>query len=170
MSGNNGSLVAPIDTTKPAGPIADCADVRANFAASLANLQDHETRIEALEAGGGLSGPLTTPLQFETGGPVIVNSPISGGPVQWTLNMGLTDTANLVHASLTWWNVPTQQVITLFDSYYDPTAAMLITQLSGVITLSQDPVNNLDAATKQYVDAAVAPLLSRIAALEGGST
>ena len=44
------TLVATIDTTKPAGPVADCADVRGNFSATLADLTDHETRIETLEA------------------------------------------------------------------------------------------------------------------------
>lgn len=32
------SGTATIDTTKPAGPVADCADVRANFAAAQAQI------------------------------------------------------------------------------------------------------------------------------------
>jgi hypothetical protein len=43
------TLVATIDPTKPAGPVADCADVRSNFAATQADLTNHETRIETLE-------------------------------------------------------------------------------------------------------------------------
>jgi hypothetical protein len=60
MSGNGGTLVATIDPTKPAGPNAQTADVRANFAATLAIATDHETRIETLESQAFMT-PATPP-------------------------------------------------------------------------------------------------------------
>jgi hypothetical protein len=53
-----------IDPSKPVGPIADCADMRANFAATMAQLSSLDTRMGTVEGGdlppvvaGTLIGP-----------------------------------------------------------------------------------------------------------------
>jgi hypothetical protein len=169
----SGSLVAPIDPTKPAGPNAQTADVRANFSAIQTDLLDHETRLETLESGGSLTGPLavggditlptdcapasvfTDTFTATTNG-LYFNAYVSATGDDIYLNAGPAGLLTMNGpGELLYWSAPSgtpgasvgdvEMVVFKIGPTGDITA-------NGVMTAGADPVNGLDLVTLQYAN------------------
>jgi hypothetical protein len=189
-----------IDISKPAGPIAYTADVRANFQAA-------QDQIDALQAQGGVPGPpgppgadSTVPGPAGPPGPSTVSAdannvasigtdgfiyvPQTGGgggdylPLDgsgtmetgityapaaangWSraISFGWTGSAFAAYVDDTF--VDTLAVLASLSLYLGKTGGTM----TGPLVLAADPTTALQAATKQYVDAAVAPLRAALQA------
>jgi hypothetical protein len=156
----SGSSVLPnIDDTVPAGPAAKTADQRANWSATIAWLNDHDTRLVSLESadqtfllltGGTLTGPLQVPQGDVTAPGLLIGSTGVGlystvGDIRFAQGgmdlLDLSTTQMSVHVPV---NMNTLRIINMGT-----------------------PTSSTDAVTKGYVDTNFAPvaLAGEVAAL-----
>jgi hypothetical protein len=126
-------LTSAIDETKPSGPIAYTADVRANFSRAKIEIESLQT-IKLADA----------PLDGKSYGRLSASwsqvLPIVGGTLTGPLILS-ADPATALGAS-------TKQ-------YTDTKLPLAGGTLTGALVLAADPGTNLGAATKQYADTKV---------------
>lgn len=125
-----------------------------------ANQAATKAYVDAAVSGGGGSGNAT---QLQTT-PVSATTPTSGqflsyNGTAWTpVSVSASNATSIQGVTVSSTAPSTGQVLTYNGTTYLPTAAGCSTTgctYTGLITLSANPTANLQAATKQYVDAAV---------------
>jgi hypothetical protein len=160
-------LTSAIDDTKPSGPIAYTADVRANFTRAKIEIESLQTvkladapldgksygRLSASWSqvlpivGGTLTGPLilsadpATALGASTKQYTDTKLPLAGGTLTGALVLAADPGTNLGAAT---------------KQYADTKVPLAGGTMVGLLILSADPAALLGAATKQYADTKLA--------------
>jgi hypothetical protein len=160
-------LTSAIDETKPSGPIAYTADVRANFTRAKIEIESLQTvkladapldgksygRLSASWSqvlpivGGTLTGPLilsadpATALGASTKQYTDTKLPLAGGTLTGALVLAADPGTNLGAAT---------------KQYADTKVPLAGGTMVGLLILSADPAALLGAATKQYADTKLA--------------
>lgn len=191
----SGSTYPQIDVTKPMGPVADCAEQRANWAATQAQLQALWNGAGPYLAVDPVTGSLTTPLVISTAAKPTLTVDVPDDTGQAAIQLCIGGSPRWVMHTIpgpeTGGNTGTDFAIGRFNDNGTYLSDMVnVSRQTGEVSLygdlvaygttfqftnstsfavGSDPVGPLEVVTKQYADALVAPLLARLAALEARS-